>query len=93
MMTLIGSGWGGAWRQNIMRNLMVDSSTLCRQEPGLLHAPRAIMSQFRATKLDIGCFTKIRNIRDHTKRKVFSENEPERYARLHLQFAAMGLIM
>lgn len=36
------------------------------------------MSQFRATKLDIGCFTKIRNIRDHTKRKVFAENEPER---------------
>ena len=38
------------------------------------------MSQFRAAKLDIGCFTKIRNIRDHTKRKVYSENEPERYA-------------
>jgi hypothetical protein len=40
----------------------------------------AIMSQFRAAKLDIGCFAKIRNIRDHTKRKVFAENEPERYA-------------
>jgi hypothetical protein len=38
------------------------------------------MSQFRAAKLDIGCFTKIRNIRDHTKRKVYAENEPERYA-------------
>ena len=38
------------------------------------------MSQFRAAKLDIGCFAKIRNIRDHTKRKVFAENEPERYA-------------
>ncbi|KNG45850.1 ribosomal protein s14 protein [Stemphylium lycopersici] len=38
------------------------------------------MSQFRAAKLDIGCFTKIRNIRDHTKRKVYSENEPERQA-------------
>jgi hypothetical protein len=36
------------------------------------------MSQFRALKLDIGCFAKIRNIRDHTKRKVFAENEPER---------------
>jgi hypothetical protein len=40
----------------------------------------AIMSQFRAAKLDIGCFVNIRNIRDHTKRKVFMENEPERYA-------------
>jgi hypothetical protein len=40
----------------------------------------AVMSQFRAAKLDIGCFTKIRNIRDHTKRKVYAENEPERYA-------------
>ncbi|KAF3000730.1 hypothetical protein E8E13_003687 [Curvularia kusanoi] len=38
------------------------------------------MSQFRAAKLDIGCFAKIRNIRDHTKRKVFAENEPERQA-------------
>jgi small subunit ribosomal protein S14 len=37
------------------------------------------MSQFRAAKLDIGCFAKIRNIRDHTKRKVYMENEPERY--------------
>ena len=44
--------------------------------------PSAIMSQFRAAKLDIGCFAKIRNIRDHTKRKVYSENEPERYAPL-----------
>ena len=41
------------------------------------------MSQFRAAKLDIGCFSKIRNIRDHTKRKVYSENEPERYAPLY----------
>ncbi|KAF2240418.1 glucocorticoid receptor-like (DNA-binding domain) [Trematosphaeria pertusa] len=38
------------------------------------------MSQFRAKKLDIGCFTKIRNIRDHTKRKVYAEHEPERQA-------------
>jgi small subunit ribosomal protein S14 len=38
------------------------------------------MSQFRAAKLDIGCFANIRNIRDHTKRKVYMENEPERYA-------------
>lgn len=46
--------------------------------------PTATMSQFRAAKLDIGCFAKIRNIRDHTKRKVYSENEPERHAPLHL---------
>ncbi|KAL5377412.1 hypothetical protein PMIN02_011520 [Paraphaeosphaeria minitans] len=38
------------------------------------------MSQFRAKTLDIGCFSKIRNIRDHTKRKVFEANEPERQA-------------
>jgi small subunit ribosomal protein S14 len=37
------------------------------------------MSQFRAAKLDIGCYVNIRNIRDHTKRKVFMQNEPERY--------------
>lgn len=43
-----------------------------------------IMSQFRAAKLDIGCFANVRNIRDHTKRKVFAQNEPERYARARL---------
>jgi small subunit ribosomal protein S14 len=43
------------------------------------------MSQFRAAKkLDIGCYVNIRNIRDHTKRKVYNESEPERYAPLHL---------
>jgi hypothetical protein len=62
----------------------------CHREPhhmfiDLLHTGHynhsaAIMSQFRAAKLDIGCFAKIRNIRDHTKRKVYMENEPERYA-------------
>jgi len=41
------------------------------------------MSQFRAAKLDIGCFAHIRNIRDHTKRKVYAANEAERYAPLH----------
>jgi len=40
------------------------------------------MAQFRAKKLDLGCFTNIKIIRDHTKRKVFEENEPERYAAL-----------
>ena len=38
------------------------------------------MAQFRAKKLDLGCFVNIMNIRDHTKRKVFEQNEPERYA-------------
>lgn len=38
------------------------------------------MSQFRAKKLDLGCFVNIKTIRDHTKRKVFEQNEPERYA-------------
>ncbi|KAK5131274.1 hypothetical protein LTR08_001179 [Meristemomyces frigidus] len=38
------------------------------------------MAHFRAKKLDLGCFTNIKIIRDHTKRKVFEENEPERQA-------------
>lgn len=37
------------------------------------------MAQFRAKKLDLGCFVNIMNIRDHTKRKVFEQHEPERY--------------
>ena len=36
------------------------------------------MSQFRAKRLDLGCFVNARVIRDHTKRKVFEKNEPER---------------
>ncbi|KAK4966270.1 40S ribosomal protein mrp2, mitochondrial [Elasticomyces elasticus] len=35
------------------------------------------MAQFRAKKLDLGCFINIKNIRDHTKRKVFEQHEPE----------------
>jgi small subunit ribosomal protein S14 len=38
------------------------------------------MSMFRAKKLDLGCFVNVKVIRDHTKRKVFAEHEPERYA-------------
>ncbi|TVY36621.1 37S ribosomal protein MRP2, mitochondrial [Lachnellula occidentalis] len=38
------------------------------------------MSMFRSKKLDLGCFVNIKVIRDHTKRKVFAENEPERQA-------------
>jgi hypothetical protein len=37
------------------------------------------MSMFRSKKLDLGCFVNIKVIRDHTKRKVFAEHEPERY--------------
>lgn len=36
------------------------------------------MSQFRAKKLDLSGFINARVIRDHTKRMVFAENEPER---------------
>jgi small subunit ribosomal protein S14 len=36
------------------------------------------MSMFRAKKLDLGCFVQPRTIRDHTKRVVFEQNEPER---------------
>jgi len=38
------------------------------------------MSMFRAKKLDLGCFINTRIIRDHTKRKVFEQFEPERLA-------------
>ncbi|KAK3186739.1 40S ribosomal protein mrp2, mitochondrial [Lecanicillium sp. MT-2017a] len=38
------------------------------------------MSMFRSKKLDLGCFIKARTIRDHTKRKVFEQHEPERQA-------------
>jgi small subunit ribosomal protein S14 len=36
------------------------------------------MVLFRAKRLDIGCFINKWVIRDHTKRKVFQEYEPER---------------
>ncbi|EMC98050.1 hypothetical protein BAUCODRAFT_32054 [Baudoinia panamericana UAMH 10762] len=42
------------------------------------------MAQFRARKLDLGCFVNIKIIRDHTKRKVFEEHEPERQALRYL---------
>ncbi|KAL2822126.1 hypothetical protein BDW59DRAFT_149668 [Aspergillus cavernicola] len=38
------------------------------------------MSQFRAKKLDLSGFINSRIIRDHTKRKVFEQYEPERQA-------------
>ena len=36
------------------------------------------MAQFRAKRLDLGCFVNIKNIRDHTKRKVYQDHEVER---------------
>lgn len=36
------------------------------------------MSQFRAKKLDLGCYINTRILRDHTKRKVFEQFEPQR---------------
>ncbi|KAI4790619.1 hypothetical protein E4T44_10620 [Aureobasidium sp. EXF-8845] len=38
------------------------------------------MSMFRSKKLDLGGFVNIKVIRDHTKRKVFEQNETERLA-------------
>jgi hypothetical protein len=37
------------------------------------------MSMFRAKKLDLGCFTNIKIIRDHSKRKAYEAAEAERY--------------
>ncbi|EAS36487.3 mitochondrial 37S ribosomal protein MRP2 [Coccidioides immitis RS] len=42
------------------------------------------MSQFRAKRLDISGFITSKVIRDHTKRKVFKEFEPERQALRYL---------
>ena len=44
----------------------------------LAHTYTAIMSMFRSKKLDLGGFVNIKVIRDHTKRKVFEQNETER---------------
>ncbi|KAJ2905681.1 hypothetical protein MKZ38_004756 [Zalerion maritima] len=38
------------------------------------------MSQFRAKRLDLGCFVNTWILRDHTKRKVFAQHEAERQA-------------
>ncbi|EEP80692.1 mitochondrial 40S ribosomal protein MRP2 [Uncinocarpus reesii 1704] len=42
------------------------------------------MSQFRAKRLDICGYINAKVIRDHTKRKVFMEYEPERQALRYL---------
>ncbi|KAK3693636.1 hypothetical protein B0T22DRAFT_436801 [Podospora appendiculata] len=36
------------------------------------------MSMFRSKKFDLGCFTNVKVIRDHSKRKAFEAAEPER---------------
>ena len=36
------------------------------------------MSHFRAKKLDLGGFINTRILRDHTKRKVYEQFEPQR---------------
>ncbi|KAL9584470.1 MAG: hypothetical protein Q9212_002109 [Teloschistes hypoglaucus] len=38
------------------------------------------MAQFRAKKLDLGCYINVRVIRDHTKRKVYEQYETQRQA-------------
>ena len=50
-----------------------------------------VMATFRAKRLDIGGFISAKIIRDHTKRKVFEQYEPQRYAfnlrsALHITF-------
>ena len=40
---------------------------------------------FRSKKLDLGGFVNIKVIRDHTKRKVFEQNETERSVATPLQ--------
>jgi len=42
------------------------------------------MAQFRAKRLDLGGFINIKIIRDHTKRKVFEQFEPQRQALRYL---------
>ncbi|KAK7917109.1 ribosomal protein S14p/S29e [Apiospora marii] len=42
------------------------------------------MSMFRSKKMDIGSFLNIHVIRDHTKRKVYAQFEPERQALRHI---------
>lgn len=47
-------------------------------QPALSAHRQYAMSHFRAARLDLGSFVNVRNLRDHTKRKVFAEFEPER---------------
>lgn len=74
-------------KSEILASLDRDAATTsldCRRTVAYMYhfiSIPSIMAQFRAKKLDLGCFVNIMNIRDHTKRKVFEQNEPERYGR------------
>jgi hypothetical protein len=75
---------GLSQQNSLLRNLKLliseqSCSSAIALRKGIVIVPtQERMSQFRAKKLDIGSFINIRNIRDHTKRKVFAEHEPER---------------
>jgi hypothetical protein len=60
-------------------NLTSNCSAICDRYPFPINSNTIIMSLLRAKKLDIGSFVHIKNIRDHTKRKIYNENEAERY--------------
>jgi hypothetical protein len=57
----------------------------------LAHFHTAIMSMFRSKKLDLGGFVNIKVIRDHTKRKVFEQNETERSVAYQHIYALVGM--
>jgi len=59
------------------QTIVSPTSSVTRLPSALLYTAK--MSMFRAKRLDLGCFVNIKVIRDHTKRKVFAEHEPERY--------------
>jgi hypothetical protein len=79
---------GQPWLPYLLTRLARNQTTIFgKQRPKINSRPStATMSMFRAKKLDLGCFVNIKVIRDHTKRKVFAENEVERQA-----FSAMLL--
>jgi small subunit ribosomal protein S14 len=56
-----------------------NKSTAAKQVNRQPSSATTIMSLFRAKKLDISSFINAKVIRDHTKRKVFNENETQRY--------------
>ena len=50
-----------------------------------------MVAPFRSRVLDVGSFANTRVIRDHTKRKVFAANEPQRYASPHFRTMSFAL--
>jgi hypothetical protein len=71
---------------------MTTSFNIVKSPPSyILSSTTVKMSMFRSKKLDLGHFVNIKVIRDHTKRKVFAEHEPERYAiDLEWKFRRLG---